>query len=67
VLFVLGGKSRHAYYGLMAERLGSLFPDFSLAPFPERHHFDPPHRAEPERYARVLEEHWRRAEQLPQP
>jgi pimeloyl-ACP methyl ester carboxylesterase len=67
VLFVVGGRSRHAYYGLMAERLGSLFPDFSLAPFPERHHFDPPHRAEPERYAHVLEEHWRRAEALPQP
>jgi pimeloyl-ACP methyl ester carboxylesterase len=66
VLFVLGGKSRHAYYGLMAERLGSLFPDFSLVSFPERHHFDPPHRAEPERYARVLEEHWRRAEALGQ-
>jgi len=67
VLFVLGGKSRQAYYGLMAERLGSVFPDFALAPFPERHHFDPPHRAEPDRYARVLEEHWRRAEALAQP
>jgi pimeloyl-ACP methyl ester carboxylesterase len=66
VLFVLGGRSRHAYYGLMAERLGSLLPAFSLVTFPERHHFDPPHRAEPERYARVLEDHWRRAETLGQ-
>ena len=61
VLFVLGGRSRQAYYGSMAERLGSLFPDFTLVTFPDRHHFDPPHRAEPERYAHVLEEHWRRA------
>jgi pimeloyl-ACP methyl ester carboxylesterase len=62
VLFALGGKSRHAYYGLMAERLRGAFPDFSLALFPERHHFDPPHRAEPERYARALEALWRRAD-----
>jgi len=30
--------------------------------FDGRHHFDPPDRAEPERYARLLEDHWRRAE-----
>jgi pimeloyl-ACP methyl ester carboxylesterase len=66
VLFVLGGKSRQAYYGLMAQRLASAFPDLMLTPFPDRHHFDPPHRGEPERYARVLEEHWRRAESLDQ-
>lgn len=63
VLFALGGRSRQAYYGLMAERLRNAFPDFTLALFPDRHHFDPPHRAEPERYARLLEEHWRRAEE----
>ena len=63
VLFALGGRSRHAYYGLMAERLRGVFPDFSLAVFPDRHHFDPPHRTEPERYAGLLEEHWRRAEE----
>lgn len=66
VLYVLGGRSRQAYYGLMARRLGSAFPDFALTTFPDRHHFDPAHRAEPDRYARVLEEHWRRAESLGQ-
>jgi len=30
--------------------------------FEERHHFDPPHRAEPERLARSLESLWRTAE-----
>jgi pimeloyl-ACP methyl ester carboxylesterase len=62
VLFVLGGLSNPDYYRRMAERLGPSFPDFRLEVFGERHHFDPPHRAEPERYARLLEGHWRRAE-----
>jgi hypothetical protein len=30
--------------------------------FEERHHFDPPHRIEPERLAELLREHWDRAE-----
>ena len=62
VLFVLGGLSNPAYYRRMAERLATSFPDFRLEVFDGRHHFDPPHRAEPERYARLLEDHWRRAE-----
>jgi len=62
VLFVLGGLSNPAYYRLMADRLGTSFPDFRLEVFDGRHHFDPPHRAEPERYARLLEDHWHRAE-----
>ena len=39
-----------------------LFPDFTAEVFEERHHFDPPHRAEPERLAASLVAHWRRAE-----
>ena len=62
VLFVLGERSHPAYYRRMAERLATSFPDFRLEVFDRRHHFDPPHRAEPERYARLLEDHWRRAE-----
>jgi len=62
VLFVLGGRSDPNYFARMAERLGGFFPDFRVEVFEERHHFDPPHRAEPERYARLLEDHWRRAE-----
>jgi pimeloyl-ACP methyl ester carboxylesterase len=62
VLFVLGGRSNPAYYGKMAERLGGLFPDFRLEVFADRHHFDPPHRAQPDRFARLLEEFWHGAE-----
>jgi hypothetical protein len=62
VLFVLGGRSNAELYGRMAARLGDHFPRFTLEVFQERHHFDPPHRAEPDRFARVLEEHWRRGE-----
>src|SRR5258708_9110848 len=61
VLFVLGGRSNPDYYGRMAERARAIFPDFTLEIFPERHHFDPPHRVEPERTAKVLRDHWARA------
>ena len=64
VLFALGARSNPDYFARMAERLGGLLPDFTVEVFDERHHFDPPHRAEPERYARLLERHWRRAEDL---
>jgi len=61
VYFALGGRSNPNYYGLMAERLGTIFPDFTLETFPERHHFDPPHRIEPERLADSLLALWERA------
>jgi pimeloyl-ACP methyl ester carboxylesterase len=64
VLFVLGGRSNPSYYRQMSERLASSFPDFTLEVFEERHHFDPPHRAEPERFAKLLEAHWRHAEAI---
>jgi len=51
VLFVLGGRSNPDYYGRMAERAGGIFPNFTLEVFEQRHHFDPPHRIEPERTA----------------
>ena len=62
VLFVLGGRSNPDYYGRMAQRLSRFFNDFTLEVFEERHHFWPPHRAEPARYEMLLERHWRRAE-----
>ena len=46
----------------MAERLGNVFADFTVETFPERHHFDPPHRSEPERIAASLLALWQRAE-----
>jgi hypothetical protein len=45
----------------MAERAGTIFPDMTLEVFAERHHFDPPHRIEPERTATVLRALWERA------
>jgi pimeloyl-ACP methyl ester carboxylesterase len=62
VYFALGGLSNPDHYGKIAERLSRVFPDFTLELFPERHHFDPPHRAEPDRLASSLREAWDRAE-----
>lgn len=47
----------------IAERLAGLFPDFTLEVFADRHHFDPPHRAEPERLARSPLALWASPEQ----
>ena len=62
VYFALGGRSNPDYYARMAERLATVFPDFTVETFPERHHFDPPHRVEPERLADSLLALWHRAE-----
>ena len=62
VLFVLGGRSNPDYYGREAERARKIFPDFTLEVFEERHHFDPPHRIEPERTAAILRRLWDRAD-----
>lgn len=61
VLFTLGGKSNPNYYAREAERLKTMFDDFTVELYPERHHFDPPHRVEPERMARALLALWERA------
>ena len=62
VYFALGGRSNPDYFARMAERLASIFPDFTLETFQKRHHFDPPHRIEPERLSRSLLALWDRAE-----
>lgn len=62
VLFVLGGMSSPDEQGDNAERLSRVFRDYRLEVFPGRHHFDPPHRAEPGRVAGLLRDHWGRAE-----
>jgi pimeloyl-ACP methyl ester carboxylesterase len=62
VYFALGALSNPDQYGEIAKRLSRVFQDFELELFEERHHFDPPHRIEPERLARSLETLWRRAE-----
>lgn len=66
VYFALGGLSNPDEYGEIAKRLDRVFSDFQLEVFEERHHFDPPHRIEPERLADSLTALWRRAE-LPRP
>jgi pimeloyl-ACP methyl ester carboxylesterase len=65
VYFALGGLSNPDQFEAMATRLTSVFPDFELEVFEERHHFDPPHRIEPERLADSLRALWRRADQIP--
>ena len=60
VYFALGGRSNPDYYARIADRLATIFPDFMVDTFPERHHFDPPHRNEPERLAASLLALWRR-------
>ncbi|HEX4563776.1 MAG TPA: alpha/beta hydrolase [Solirubrobacteraceae bacterium] len=62
VYFAIGALSNPDYYGRMAERARQIFSDFTLEVFTERHHFDPPHRTEPERTARALRAHWARAD-----
>jgi len=62
VWFALGGRSHPDYYARMAERLQGVFPDLTLEVYPERHHFDPPHRIEPTRVAVALRALWTRAE-----
>jgi pimeloyl-ACP methyl ester carboxylesterase len=62
VYFALGARSNPSYYARIAERAGTIFPNFTLEVFDERHHFDPPHRIEPERTARALRAHWARAD-----
>jgi len=62
VLYVLGGLSNPALYSERAERAQAVFPDFAMERFEERHHFDPPHMAEPDRLATSLRAFWERAE-----
>lgn len=61
VYYALGELSNPDYYGRMAERLADLFADYTLDVYADRHHFDPPHRIEPERLAARLKEIWGRA------
>jgi pimeloyl-ACP methyl ester carboxylesterase len=62
VYFALGGLSNPDSFAQMAERLTHVFSDFTLEIFPERHHFDPPHRSEPDHLASSLLALWQRAE-----
>lgn len=67
VYFALGGLSNPDQFAEIAERLRTIFADFTLEVFPERHHFDPPHRAEPARLAQSLMAIWSRGDQMTGP
>ncbi len=62
VYFALGSLT-NSFEERMAEKLGTRFPNFHSEVYEGRHRFDPPQRAEPERYARALRELWREAPQ----
>jgi len=64
VLYALGGLSNPDQYDEIAIRLSAVFNDFELQVFDERHHFDPPHRIEPERLASSLRAVYQRAERF---
>lgn len=67
VYFALGGLSNPDYYERMADRLAMIFPDFTVEVYDDRHHFDPPHRAEADRVATALKTLWARAESQAEP
>jgi pimeloyl-ACP methyl ester carboxylesterase len=58
VYYAVGGLSNPDYYARQAQRLATIFPDFTIEVYEARHHFDPPHRAEPERLAAALRRLW---------
>jgi pimeloyl-ACP methyl ester carboxylesterase len=62
VWFALGGRSHPDYYRRMADRLATVLMDYEVEVFPDRHHFDPPHRIEPARVAASLRNVWARAD-----
>lgn len=60
VYYAWGSLSR-LFFERNGRTLGSLFADFRAEMYEGRSHFDPPHRAEPERVAQALRELWMRA------
>ncbi len=60
VYFAIGSLSNR-FFEREANTLQGLFPDMQIEEYVGRSHFDPPHRAEPERFARALSELWARS------
>lgn len=58
IWYAVGGLSDPDLYARKAERLALIWPRMRVQVFPERHHFDPPHRIEPGRVAAALRELW---------
>lgn len=66
-VYIAVGSLSDPYEERKAKILSSLFPDFRLEMYENRHHFDPPQRAEPERFAEALVGLWSRAENMMRP
>lgn len=58
VYYAVGGRSNPDYFVRQADRLSTVFADFTVEVYDDRHHFDPPHRAEPARLAAALTRMW---------
>jgi pimeloyl-ACP methyl ester carboxylesterase len=61
VYCAVGGRSNPDYFARQADRLATVFADFAVDVYDDRHHFDPPHRAEPHRLAAALTSLWARS------
>ena len=61
VYYALGSLSTR-FFEREAQTLAGLFPDIQIEEYAGRSHFDPPQRAEPERFARALRALWARAQ-----
>ncbi len=61
VYYALGSLTTRSFER-SAKTLAQLFPDFQIEEYEGRSHFDPPHRAEPERFAQALRGLWARGE-----
>ncbi len=62
-VYVAIGTLSSPTFSRSAEALRQLFPDCRVELYEGRHHLDPPHRAEPERFATALRNLWQRAGQ----
>ena len=61
VYYALGSLSSR-FFEHEAKALAGLFPHLQVEEYEGRSHFDPPHRAEPERFGRALHELWTHSE-----
>ncbi len=57
VYYAVGSLSR-PFFERNGRTLGAYFPDLRIEVYEGRSHFDPPHRAEPERFAEALRGIW---------
>lgn len=61
VYIALGGRNNPDYFARETARLAEIFPDCEVEIYEERHHFDTPQHAEPQRLAAALRRLWGRA------